>query len=87
MTVWPCITPPGNKKPHVYFDVEKDECCKGQNSQEHSSGHIHVVLDVHGVIPARKLGLFSFSNEINAFVHKYQKHKQRKGLTLINFLF
>ena len=83
MTVGPCIAPPGNKKPHVDFDVEKDEGCKGENSQEHSSCHIHVVLDVHGVIPATKLGFVSFSNEMNSFVHEYQKPNKEKAAHIL----
>jgi hypothetical protein len=54
VTVWPCIAPSGDEKPHVNFDVEKDKSCEGENSQEHSPGDVHVVLNVNWVIPEKR---------------------------------
>ena len=48
--VVPGVTPPGEEKPHVNFDVEKGQGQEGKNPQEDRSGDVHVVLDVDGVI-------------------------------------
>ncbi len=51
MAVWSCVSSSGDQEPHVDLDVEEDQGRERQQAQEHSPGHVHVVLDVDGVVP------------------------------------
>jgi hypothetical protein len=54
VTVGPGVAPSGDEEPHVDLDVEEDERREGQQAQQDRPRHVHVVLDVHGVISVRK---------------------------------
>jgi hypothetical protein len=53
VAVRPCIATSGDEEPHVDLDVEEDESGEGEDAKEHSSCHVHVVLDVDRVIPEK----------------------------------
>jgi len=51
VTVGPGVPTPGDQEPPIDLDVEEDEGSEGQEPQQDGSRHVHVVLDVDGIVP------------------------------------
>ena len=51
----PAIAGPCPQEPLVYFDIEKDECREGNDTEKHNSECIEVVFDVNWVVSEEEI--------------------------------
>ena len=51
----PAIAGPCPQEPLVYFDIEKDECREGNDTEQHNSERIEVVFDVNWIVSEKEI--------------------------------
>ena len=75
----PAIAGPCPQEPLVYFDIEKDECREGNDTEQHNSERIEVVFDVNWIVSEEEKKIFA--KNLLCFFYLLKSDKNNNALT------